>query len=169
MRVNVPAAMKRRPLDLLTLLSLLLCTAAAGCDCADRAQFQIAPSASIEGAESDRSRAADVVSTAARAVDLTDQTADTVEPAIVVFYRQPLPKDNPRALYVGAHTARGRLVVDTGLWNPGCDSRQRSSFNRLFKELHRGMSQTFGDRLKVVKDPSKMIGLNEETTESGEP
>ena len=128
-----------------------------GCDCHHKAQFQIRQSDDVLADTTDLRRVADVVANAATSVGLRDYSSESLEPGTIAFYREPFDKENPRAMWVGARSAGGQIVVDVVAWNPGCEGAKRSKFNRLVKSLEAGLSRAFGGRFVLTQDSSQMI------------
>ena len=128
-----------------------------GCDCHHKAQFQVRQSEDVLADTTDRLRVADVVANAATTVGLRDYTGESLEPGTIAFYREPLDTENPRAVWVGARSAGEQVVVDVMAWNPGCEGSKRSKFNRLVKLLNASLSQAFGERVVLTRDPDRMV------------
>ena len=139
------------------LTALIVIALTLGCDCHHKAQFQIRQSDDVLADTTDRRRIAEVVTDAATTVGLADYTSESVEPGTIAFYREPVDKENPRAVWVGARSAGSQVVIDIEAWNPGCEASQRSKFNRLVKLLNAGLSQAFDGRVVLTRDPSRMV------------
>ena len=116
----------------------MTCAFVAGCDTVNVTQYRIVSAAA---SLTDRTQVCDVVRSVAAKTHLNDQTADSIAPGTLIFYRQPGVKHF--ALEIGARTVGSDITVDltTGF---GPETKEYRSARRL---LGAALTQAFGPRV----------------------
>lgn len=73
-----------------------------------------------------------------------------------------------RTLWFGARFVDESIVIDGGMWDPGCDRERRRFFERVESFLGTGLTNAFGSRvIGIEKYENRIPSQTEEGEKSG--
>lgn len=154
---------KLRPITVLLAVFTAGLFLLTGCDCLHNSQYHICSSTGYYSEEPDQ-RAREimpVLRAAAAQLGLEERNWPLQVNGAFCIFSEPtnhLPKA-ARALWFGARTAHYLVVVDAGLWNPGCSSERRRLFEQADKLLQSRLLEAFPQRVVRLDDPYEMIPM----------
>ena len=142
---------------ILVLSSLLL----SGCECLHSTQFHICPNTSskIEEPAVQQRDVMPVLRDAATQLGLEERNWPLRVNGAFCLFSEPtngLSSGN-NALWFGARSAGALIIVDTGLWNPGCKRERRLLFEHADRVLESNLLNAFPQRvIRLEKDDDRI-------------
>ncbi len=129
-----------------------------GCDCMHSMQFQVDPGSGYTQ-EQAAQEARQVLHATATEFNLQESNGPFWAKGAFCLFSEPTNnRTSPlRALWYGARFVDTRVVIDGGMWNPGCDRERRRAFERVQTALGSRLTNTFATRVRGIEKYSDRI------------
>ncbi len=143
-----------------TALATLVCglLLVSGCDCMHTMQFKVDPAPAYEH-EQTAQETHEVLRATASEFGLEESNRPFwVKGAFCLFSERTNNQTSPlRALWYGARLVDNSVVVDGGMWNPGCVRERRRVFERVQMALGARLTNTFATRVRATEKHNDRI------------